>query len=109
MALPATPSGYSNWNDYIKINAPALAASEGITLQEAKASLKLLYVSEPVRQAIGTPSYRIYNVFTTWAARTVSPTIGRPWVIGSSEYSFLTTESGDFLITDSGDNLVINN
>ena len=81
MSLPPTPVDYDNWNSYIETNAPALAASEGINLQEAKASLKLVYVAEPVRQAVDTPSYRIYNQFTTWAERTVAPTIGRPWRI----------------------------
>jgi hypothetical protein len=89
MALPPTPSGYTNWNDYIETNAPALAAAQSLTLQQAKASLKLADVAEPVRQAVGTPSYRIYNVFTTWAARAVIPqptldpdvptALGRPW------------------------------
>ena len=79
MALPPTPPGYDNWNDYIETNAPALAISQGLTLQEAKASLKLLDVSEPIRSAVGEPYYRIYNVFTTWAARAPSPDPGRPW------------------------------
>ena len=79
MALPPTPSGYNNWNQYITDNAPALMASQGLTFQQAKASIKLLDVAMPVRQDVGTPSYRIYNEFTTWADRTVSPTLGRPW------------------------------
>jgi hypothetical protein len=79
MALPPTPVGYDNWNDYITTNAPALAAAQGITLQQAKASLKLLYVSEPIRSAVGEPYYRQYNVFTTWADRAVLPAAGRPW------------------------------
>lgn len=79
MSIPAIPIGYFSWNEFIESNAPALAASEGITLQESKASLKLLYVAEPVRQSIDTPSYRIYNQFTTWADRTVAPMSGRPW------------------------------
>ena len=108
MSLPPTPVGYSNWNEYITVNAPDLMISQGLTFQEAKASLKLLDVAEPVRQSVGTPSYRIYNVFTTWADRTVSPTVGRPWVeieppIGGS---IIITQSGDFLVTDSGDNLI---
>ena len=108
MALPPTPVGYVSWNSYIELNAPALAAEQGLTLQEAKASLKLLYVAEPVRQAVGTPSYRIYNVFTTWADRTVSPVIGRPWVESEPPIGglFIVTESEDFLVTDSGDNLI---
>lgn len=79
MALPPVPVGYDSWNQYITDNAPALMISEGLTFQEAKASIKLLEVAEPVRTAVGTPSYRIYNVFTTWAERTVAPTTGRPW------------------------------
>lgn len=79
MALPAVPAGYNSWNDYIKTNAPALAASQGITLQQAKASLKLLNVSKPIRGAVGQPYYRQYNKFTSWATRAVLPAAGRPW------------------------------
>ena len=79
MALPPTPPGYDNWNDYIETNAPALVISQGLTLQEAKASLKLLDVSEPIRSAVGEPYYREYNVFTTWADRALLPNQGRPW------------------------------
>ncbi len=79
MALPTTPIGYDNWNDYIETEAPALALAQGITLQEAKASLKLSMVSAPIRSQVGEPYYRPLNVFTTWADRSVLPTIGRPW------------------------------
>ncbi len=79
MALPATPDGYDNWNDYIETEAPALALAQGITLQEAKASLKLLNVSAPIRQAVGEPYYREYNSFTSWADRILLPAAGRPW------------------------------
>lgn len=79
MALPPTPLGYDNWNDYIETNAPALAAAQSLTLQQAKASLKLLDVSEPIRSAVGEPYYRQYNVFTTWADRALLPAPGRPW------------------------------
>lgn len=79
MALPPVPSGYDSWNDYIETEAPALALAQGITLQEAKASIKLLEVSEPIRSAVGEPYYRQYNVFTTWADRALLPDLGRPW------------------------------
>jgi len=79
MALPPVPGGYDSWNAYIEDNAPALAAAQGITLQEAKASLKLLDVSEPIRSAVGEPYFRDYNVFTTWAERALLPSQGRPW------------------------------
>lgn len=79
MALPSVPSGYDSWNDYIETEAPALAAAQGLTLQQSKASLKLLYVSEPIRSAVGEPYYREYNVFTTWADRALLPEPGRPW------------------------------
>lgn len=79
MALPPTPVGYDNWNDYIETNAPALAVAQSITLQQAKASIKLLDVSEPIRSDVGKPYYRQYNVFTTWAARALLPAPGRPW------------------------------
>jgi hypothetical protein len=79
MALPLVPPGYSNWNQYITENAPALMTSQGLTFQQAKASIKLLMVSEPIRSAVGEPYYREYNVFTTWADRAVLPALGRPW------------------------------
>lgn len=79
MALPPVPLSYDSWNQYIESNAPSIASSQGITLQQAKASLKLLYVSEPIRGTIGQPYYRQYNIFTTWAARSLLPSIGRPW------------------------------
>jgi hypothetical protein len=77
--LPPVPSPYLSWNEYIESNAPAVASAQGITLQEAKASIKLLNVAEPVRSAVGQPYYRQYNVFTTWSARALLPEFGRPW------------------------------
>lgn len=79
MSIPSTPPGYNNWNDYIAKNAPSLAASQGITLQQAKASIKLLQVSKPIRSAIAQPYYRQYNVFTNWSSRAILPELGRPW------------------------------
>ena len=91
MALPPTPPGYSNWNEYISVQGAIIAAAQGLTFQEGKASVKLLDVALPVRQAVGTPSYRQYNEFTTWAARAVIPqpttnpdiptALGRPWLL----------------------------
>lgn len=77
--LPPVPPSYQSWNQYIEDNAPALAAAQSITLQQAKASIKLLDVSEPIRSAVGQPYYRDYNVFTTWSARALLPDAGRPW------------------------------
>jgi hypothetical protein len=79
MALPPVPEDYDSWNDYIETEAPALAIAQGLTLQEAKASIKLLEVAEPIRSAVGEPYYREYNVFTTWAERALLPNEGRPW------------------------------
>jgi hypothetical protein len=95
MALPPVPPGYLNWNDYINQNAPALMTSQGLTFMEAKCALKLDQVAMPVRQAVGTNSYRIYNQFTTWAARAVAPTQGRPWTqaVIVDEGGLLTEES----------------
>lgn len=80
MALPPTPEGYDNWNDYIETEAPAIAIAQSITLQEAKASIKLLEVAKPIRSEVGEPYFRQYNVFTTWADRAVLPALGRPWL-----------------------------
>jgi hypothetical protein len=117
MALPPVPPSYNSWNDYIETNAPALAAAQGLTLQQAKASIKLLDVAEPVRSAAGTPSFRIFNVFTTWAARRVIPqpnpnpdiytAPGRPWRLGTTPIeTLLVTETGDGLLTESGNNII---
>lgn len=79
MALPPTPLGYSNWNAYIEEQGAIVATAQGLTLQQGKASVKLLDVTSPGRTDPGSPDYMIYNIFTTWPARTVSPTTGRPW------------------------------
>lgn len=83
MALPPTPIGYDSWNAYIKAEAPALAIAEGITLQEAKASIKLLEVAKPIRSEVGQPYFRQYNEFTTWADRAILPDAGRPWKLST--------------------------
>ena len=69
---------------------------------EAKCALKLEDVAMPVRQAVGTPSYRIYNQFTTWDERAVSPTQGRPWRLATPapEGAGLITEGGEDLYTE---------
>ena len=105
MALPPTPSGYSNWNEYIEEQGAIVAAAQSLTLQEGKASVKLLDVATPGRTDPGSPDYMVYNIFTTWADRAVSPEIGRPWKEGSTPPiagDALVTDSGDFLVTLSG-------
>jgi hypothetical protein len=89
MALPPIPPTYDSWNQYIEEQGAILAAAQGLTFQQGKASVKLLDVSEPIRSAVGQPYYRQYNVFTTWADRQVIPqpnpnpdisvAPGRPW------------------------------
>jgi hypothetical protein len=117
MALPPTPSGYDSWNEYIEEQGAIIAAAQGLTFQQGKASVKLLNVAEPVRTAVGTPSYRDYNVFTTWADRAVIPqpnpdpdiqvAPGRPWRLSTPpSIDTIVTLSGDALTTLSGDNLV---
>jgi hypothetical protein len=109
MALPPVPSGYLSWNQYIEEQGAIIAAAQGLTFQEGKASVKLLDVAMPERQAVGTPSYREYNVFTTWADRTVAPTEGRPWLLGTPPPpagAFITTEDGFVLATENGDLLI---
>ena len=108
--LPPVPPSYPSWNAYIEEQGAIIAAAQGLTFQEGKASAKLLYVAMPVRQDVGTPSYNQYNIFTTWANRTVAPTIGRPWQLGPTPPppvdSFITTEAGDVLTTEAGDLLI---
>lgn len=105
MALPPTPPGYDNWNSYIEINAPALASAQGLTLQQAKASLKLLYVSEPIRSDYGQPYYRQYNVFTTWADRAVLPEPGRPWKL-SANFD-ITDRQNEIILDRYGDEILV--
>ena len=81
MSSPPTPVGYSNWNAYIEEQGAIVAAAQGLTFQQGKASVKLLSVATPGRTNPASPDYMIYNVFDTWANITVSPTIGRPWRI----------------------------
>ena len=107
MALPPTPEGFSNWNEYIEIQGAIVAEQQGLTFQAGKASVKLKLVAEPERQAFGTPSYRIYNIFTTWANRTVSPTQGRPWITADEVPSAdILTQSDELLITQDNDVLL---
>lgn len=107
MALPPVPSGYNSWNQYIEEQGAVVAAAQDLTFQEGKASVKLGLVAEPERRAFGTPSYRIYNTFVTWADRTVAPTEGRPWLLASDVApEQLVTQSGDTLTTQAGDVLL---
>ena len=104
MSLPPTPLGYSNWNAYIEEQGAIIAAAQGLTFQEGKASVKLLDVATPGRTDPDSSDYMIYNIFTTWADRAVSPEIGRSWKEGVAPVSgaALVTDSGDFLVTLSG-------
>ena len=107
MALPPVPATYDSWNQYIEEQGAIIAAAQSLTFQEGKAVAKLLYVSMPPRQAVGTPSYREFNIFTDWASRTIAPAEGRPWSAGSPPPpptgSFIMTENGFVLATESGD------
>lgn len=120
MSLPPTPPGYDNWNQFIAEQGAIIAAAQGLTYQQGKASAKLLYVAEPVRKAAGTPSFREYNEFTTWAARQVIPqptldpdvptALGRPWNLGyplPSGLPITANGTGDSLVTETGNNLIV--
>jgi hypothetical protein len=103
MALPPVPVGYDSWNQYIEDQGPVISAQQGIGAQPGKASVKLSDVSEPERQAFGTPSYREYNIFLTWNQRTVAPTEGRPWLLANAfPQSDIVTQEGFFLVTQDG-------
>jgi hypothetical protein len=105
MALPPVPVGYDSWNDYIETEAPALALAQGLTLQEAKASIKLLLVSEPIRSDFGQPYYRVYNVFTTWAERALLPEIGRPWRFSTD--IAIRDRQGEFILNRDDDQILV--
>jgi len=115
MSLPPTPVGFSNWNEYIEIQGAIIAAAQGLTFQEGKASAKLLYVASPGRTDPASSDYMIYNLFTTWDDRQVIPqpnpdpdinvAPGRPWRLVPSVVFSLTTENGDQLQTEDGNNL----
>ena len=110
MALPPVPSGYDSWNQYIEIQGAVIAAAQGLTVQQGRESVKCGEVAQPVRQALGTPSYRVYNVWINYATSTHAPTEGRPWLLAPPVPSgaSLTTQSGDALITQGGDVIVTN-
>lgn len=103
MSLPPVPVGYDSWNQYIAEQGAIVAAAQGLTLQQGKASVKLLSVATPGRIDPESPDFMPYNIFTTWAQRTVAPEIGRPWRDGTPQSgAILVTDAGDFLVTDSG-------
>lgn len=77
--LPPVPPSYSSWNQYIEEQGAIIAAAQGITFQEGKATVKLLTIASPGRTDPSSPDYSIYNVFTDWASRAVAPAEGRPW------------------------------
>jgi len=108
MALPPVPMGYNSWNEYIETEAPALAVAQGLTLQQAKASIKLLEVAEPIRSAVGEPYYRDYNLFTTWAARALLPALGRPWR-SDTEINTIELEDGGELLLEDGFYILLEN
>jgi hypothetical protein len=109
MSLPPVPAGYDSWNQFIEEQGAIIAFQQGLTFQQGKASAKLLYAAMPLRQDPSSPDFMIYNVFTTWADRTVAPTIGRPWRLGNppDPGSIIITENGDALVTtQTGDFIV---
>lgn len=109
MSLPPVPSGYASWNAYIEEQGAIVAAAQGLTFQEGKATVKLLEVATPGRIDPDSPDYMIYNVFTTWPARTVSPTIGRPWRQGPPipiAGLTLVTNTGFALVTNLGQAII---
>lgn len=79
MSSPPVPTGYDSWNQYVEEQGAIVAAAQGLTFQQGKATVKLLQVAQPGRIDPNSPDYMIYNQFTTWSARAVSPEIGRPW------------------------------
>lgn len=109
MSLPPVPPGYDSWNQFIEVQGAIIAAQQGLTFQEGKGSAKLLYAAMPLRQDPASSDYMIYNVFTTWDQRTVAPTIGRPWRLGTPPVSgdVITTQSGDGLITNQTGDFIV--
>lgn len=110
MALPPTPAGYLNWNEYIEEQGAIVAAAQGLTFQQGKESIKCGLVAQPVRQAFGTPSYRIYNVWINYASSTHAPTEGRPWLLASPPPAVtgIVTQTGVAIVSNLGAWLVTN-
>lgn len=107
MALPPVPTGYDSWNQYIEEQGAIIAAAQGLTFQQGKESVKCGDVAQPVRQAVGTPSYRIYNVWINYETSTHAPTEGRPWLTPDiPSGSEITTQSSDWITTQAGDGIV---
>jgi hypothetical protein len=104
MSLPPTPPSYQSWNEYIEEQGAIVAAAQNLTFQEGKATVKLLQVATPGRTDPNSPDYMIYNIFTTWTARAVSPTIGRPWREGPTP----SPTTGPALVTNTGFAFVTN-
>lgn len=93
MALPSVPLGYSNWNAYLN-DLP----------KSQRGMAKCDVIAEPIRQAVGTPGYRILNNYVG----TVSPEVGHPWAASPLLGINLVVESGgDILETESGVPLIL--
>lgn len=73
--------------------------------QNQRGAYKCANIAQVERQKIGTPSYRILNVYIN----THSPVVGHPWQVSNSSYIFtdsssgsiytLTVSNGSFIIT----------
>lgn len=78
MARVAPPTGYDNWNQYLRDQIEALGPDPDPTaIKLLKRDIKIGEYAAVERSAEGTPSYRILNVYTS--PGTVSPEPGHPW------------------------------
>lgn len=69
---------------------------------------KLTHIAEPERQKVGTPSFRILNVY----AGTHSPTVGHPWAVPQTSVGLIdatslipytiTVTQGSLMVTQAG-------
>ena len=110
MSRITPPSPYVSWNTYIKDQVAGITDPDARRL--IKRNIKLELIASPERHAgndTEDPRYREYNMYIS--PGTVSPTVGRPFVLSSpySEHNIvaeqdatieLTTEAGVTLVAE---------
>lgn len=100
MSRITPPSPYVSWNVYIKDQTDDIV--DPVARKQAKRDIKLSMIASVERHANNDPEdhrYREYNMYIS--PGTVSPTVGRPFVLSSpySEHYIVTEEDAGVSIT----------